>query len=255
MKGFFKLLNYEVSQYLIKVIVICFGTIVSPLLFLNGALSDIPNLYKRFENVYESSGSIIVFAIYFAAIFGICIQSFYSNYSGSKSIYTLLTFPMKREVIYFSKLISFLTYFMMFFSAQLISVFIGYAMTASKAASWQNGSYFMTNGLFLAFMRSSFLRTLFPFGIGGIISTVSMFVVIICGLYYGLLCERSHRLWGFVPIIATIFLLIRVITYRINQNRLPWEYINLYIYSIIFFCISSFFIWGSIRLLKRGAIV
>ncbi|HHY24095.1 MAG TPA: hypothetical protein GX527_07660, partial [Clostridiaceae bacterium] len=67
MKKFYKLLNYEVSQYITKVIIICFGTIISPLLLLNGALTDYSNLYQRFETIYESSGSIIVFAIYFAA--------------------------------------------------------------------------------------------------------------------------------------------------------------------------------------------
>jgi hypothetical protein len=255
MKKFYKLLNYEVSQYITKVIIICFGTIISPLLLLNGALTDYSNLYQRFETIYESSGSIIVFAIYFAAICGICIQSLYSNYSGSKSIYTLITLPMKREGIYFSKLIAFFIYFLMFFSAQLISVFISYALVSSKSAAWEGGKYLMNNGLFLAFLRSGFLRILLPLGLEGIISTVSIFVVIVCSLFYGLLCERSKRFWGFIPIVAVIFLLIRVIVYRVNQSNMSWEYITLYVYSTILFCFSGFFIWHGIRLVKRGAIV
>jgi len=254
MLKFYKLLNYEVSRNLTKVLIICFGVIISPIGFINGMLSDYSNLHKRFETIYESSGCIIVFAVYFAAICGICIQSFYSNYTGSKSIYTLMTLPMKREGVYFSKLISYFIYFLMFFAAQLISIFISYNIVYTKVAQFDQGKYLMNNGLFLAFVRSGFLRILLPLGPEGIISTISMFIVIICSLYYGLICERSKRYWGFVPIAATVFLLIRVITYRLNQGIISWEYVNLYVYSIVFLGMSAFYIWHGIKLVKRGAI-
>jgi hypothetical protein len=254
MRKFYKLLNYEVSRNLAKVLLICIGAIISPIGFINGALSDYSNLHKRFETIYESSGCVIVFAIYFAALCGICIQSFYSNYFGSKSIYTLIALPMKREGIYFSKLISFFIYFLMFFASQLISIFIAYSIVNSKVAQFDQGRYLMNNGLFLAFVRSGFLRILLPLGLEGIISTISMFIVIVCSLYYGLVCERSKRYWGFMPIGATIFFLIRVITYRLNQGIISWEYVNLYIYSVVFLGLSVFYTWHGIKLVKRGAI-
>lgn len=170
----YKLLNYEVSQHLLKVLIICAGAVVSPLILLNRA-TDHSNFYKHFETIYESSGCIIVFAIFFAAICGICIQSFYSNYFGSKSIYALITLPMKREGIYFGKLISFFIYFLMFFAAQLISIFAAYGIASSKIAQWEGGKYLMNNGLFLAFLRSGFLRILLPLRLEGIVSTVSIF--------------------------------------------------------------------------------
>ncbi|NLC67753.1 MAG: ABC transporter permease subunit [Clostridiaceae bacterium] len=249
----YKLLNYEVSRHLAKVLAICAGTLVSPLMLLNRAV-DYSNYYKRFETIYESSGCIIAFAIFFAAICGVCIQSFYSNYFGSKSIYTLVTIPMKREAVYFSKLISFFIYFLMFFAAQLISVFIAHGMLSSQVARWEEGRYLMNNSLFLAFIRSGFLRILLPLGLEGIVSTVSMLAAIICSLYYAMLCERSRRFWGFAPIAAVIYILVRVITCRLNQGPLSWEYANLYIFSIILFCFCGFFIWHGTRLYKRGAI-
>ncbi|HHV94877.1 MAG TPA: hypothetical protein GXX37_00120 [Clostridiaceae bacterium] len=254
MLKFYKLLNYEVSRNLTKVLIICLGVIISPVVFINNMLSDYSNLYKRFETIYESSGCIIAFAVCFAAICGICIHSFYSNYTGSKSIYTLMTLPMKREEVYFSKLVSFFIYFLMFIAAQLISVFIAYNIVHYKVAQFDQGRYLMNNGLFLAFVRSGFLRILLPLGVEGIISTTSMFIVIVCSLYYGLICERSKRYWGFVPIAATVFFLIRVITYRLNQGVISWEYVNLYIYSIVFLGLSAFYTWHGIRLVKRGAI-
>ena len=255
MKKFYKLLNYEVSQYITKVLIICFGAIISSLFFVNRASNDYSNLHNRFETIYEYSGSIIIFVICFAAVCGICIQSLYSNYFSSKSIYTLITLPMKREGIYFSKLISYFIYFLMLYSTQLISVFISYALVLNKIAALERGKYVMNNGLFLAFLRSGFLRILLPLGLEGIISTISILIAIGCSLYYGLLCERSKRFWGFVLIIAVVFMLIRVITYRINQSTMSWTYINLYVYSTILFCFSGFFIWHGIKLIKIGAIV
>lgn len=165
-----------------------------------------------------------------------------------------MTLPMKREGVYFSKLVSFFIYFLMFFAAQLINVFIAYSIVYSRVAQFDQGRYLMNNGLFLAFVRSGFLRILLPLGPEGIISTISMFIVIVCSLYYVLICERSKRYLGFVPIAVTIFLLIRVVTYRLNQGVISWEYVNLYIYSIIFLGLSVFYTWHGIRLVKRGAI-
>lgn len=253
MSKLYKLLNYEVSQHISKVLVICACTVVSPLILLNRAV-DYTNYYKRIETIYESSGCIIAFAVFFAAICGICVQSFYSNYFGSKSIYTLTTIPMKREAVYFSKLISFFIYFLMLLAAQLISVFIAHGMIASQIAKWEGGKYLMNNSLFLAFIRSGFLRILLPLGLEGIISTVSIFAAIVCSIYYAMLCERSKRYWGFLPIAAVIYILARVITYRLNQNESYPKYINLNVFSLILICFCCFFIWHGIRLYKRGAI-
>lgn len=65
MLKFYKLLNYEVSRNLTKVLIICLVTIMSPIIFINNMLSDYSNIHKRFETIYESSGCIIAFAVFF----------------------------------------------------------------------------------------------------------------------------------------------------------------------------------------------
>lgn len=258
MKHYYGLLRYELNTILKSLILLCVGTIISPLIFLNIAMKDYANVYERFETIYMSSGCIIVFAIYFVALCGICIKSIYSNYWGSKSIYTLLTLPIKREVVYFSKLTTFLISFTMLTAAQFISIFLSYAFFAPQLTRHLEGQvyfYRINNGLFLAFIRSDFFRILLPLGIESFISSLTILITIVCALLYGVLCERSRKFAGFIPIIASVGLIIYTINLRININYFQPKAGNTYLISITLILLSVFFIWHSVKLTKQSSIV
>jgi len=227
---------------------------MSQALFTNIAMKDYSNIYKRFEVIYSSSGCIIIFLIYFAVLCVYLLKSIYTQYWGSKSIYTLLSLPVKREAVYFSKLAAFFIAFLVFFAAQLISVLLSYSIVASKVSRIQEGEYLMNNGLFLAFIRSGFLRIILPLTAESIVSTASIVITIVITVYYGALCERSKRYWGFIFIAASVFLIIFVLNYRMGKPAFYTEYKNLYIYSGVLFSLSGLFLWHSIKLVKTGAI-
>ncbi|GIP32658.1 hypothetical protein [Paenibacillus sp. J2TS4] len=256
LKGFYRLLNYEFSLMLRAVLLLSLGAILSPLMFLNVAMKDYTmySVHERFEDLYVSSGCVIVFLIYFASLCAFFVKTFYAGYWGSKSIYTFLTLPVKREVVYFSKLSAFAIGVMVLLAAQLISVWLGYEMVAAKVGEWEGGKFVMANGLFLAFIRSAFLRMVLPLNINGFLSSVSILLTMITGFYYGVLCERSKRYWGFIFIVAAVVLLINVISYRMTPPAYYVVYKNLYLTSGMLFLLSGFFMWHSIRLIKRGAI-
>lgn len=255
MKDFYRLLNYEISENIIPLIFICIGKIVFPLILLRIALEDYSTISMRFEDIYASSGCIILFLIGLAGVFALCIKSLYSKYYGSKSIYTLLTLPVKREIVYFSRLAAFLIYFLLFLAFELISVFIGYRFVISYISTLTNEkNYLITNGLFLAFVRSDFLRIILPLGIESLIYSISILISIVCGLYYAVLCERSKRYWGFVLIGIVVFILIRGIVYPITHMTNLDKFKTKYIYSLPLIGFSVLFIWDSIRLVKGGAI-
>jgi len=252
MKKYYRLLNYELISIIKPFIAICLVTIISPLLLLNRAMQNYGNHHDRFENVYLKSGCIIAFAICFAALCGLCIKNIYGNYWGSKSIYTLMTLPVKKEIIYFSKLTAFFICFIGLIAAQLLSVFLGYAFFAPTLLRTISGIVHyprMHNGLFLAFIRSDFLRILLPLSIEGLISSLSVLITVVSSIYYAALCERSHRFGGFILITAAIILIIYTLSQRIDMNG------NLYLMSLVLLLFSIFFIWHSIRLIKRSAIV
>ncbi|XEC96185.1 hypothetical protein AB6A23_06395 [Paenibacillus tarimensis] len=255
MRGYYRLLNHEFSSMLRAVVFLCVGTIVSPLLFLNAAMKgyDRYSVHQRFEDIYASSGCIIVFLIYFAALCVFFLKSIYANYWGSKSIYTYLTLPVKREAVYFSKLSAFSVCMMMLLASQLVSVMLGYSLVTAKVASIHEGEYVMNNGLFLAFIRSDFLRLLLPLSFSGLLSTVSIGIALITGVYYGALCERSKRYWGFIFIVAALAVMINVLGKRTEQSfYTPGN--HLYLASAALLVLSGFFVWHSIRLMKKGAI-
>ncbi|WP_129724194.1 hypothetical protein [Xylanivirga thermophila] len=254
MKDFYRLLNYEIRNIFKFVLVICILAIISPIVFLNISIKDGVNLYQPFEFIYASSGCVILFVIYLALMCLTFIYSIYSNYFGSKSIYTLLTLPIRRELVYLSKLISFFISFAAFLSAQLISILLGYWFVASRIAALEEGKYLMTNGLFLSFVRSDFLRIIFPLGLESAVSTISLFTTLLCGLYYGALCERSRRYWGFFPIGGAVFIMISLLNYRINQRMYVTDYRSMYLQSLVLFLFSVFFVWHSIKIFKKSAV-
>lgn len=252
MKKYYRLLNYELMSLLRPLVVICLATIIIPLVLLNQAMQDYGNRHDRFENIYLTSGCVIVFAILFAALCGLCLKNIYDNYRTSKSIYTLMTLPIKKEILYFSKLTAFFICFIVLIAAQLLSVFLGYAFFAPTLIRSIDGYVHyprIHNGLFLAFIRSNFLRIILPLSIEGFISSLSVLITIVSSLYYAALCERSHRYGGFILIIAAIIMIVYTLSQRISMNA------NLYLMSIILLLFSVFFIWHGIRLVKRSAIV
>nr|WP_150960325.1 hypothetical protein [Aneurinibacillus sp. XH2] len=256
MKGFYRLLNYEFSTMLRAVLLLCLGTLISPLLFLNTAIRDLSiySVHERFEDLYVSSGCVIVFLIYLATLFAFFVKSVYANYWGSKSIYTLLTLPVRREAVYFSKLLAFAIGLAILLAVQILSVWLGYGWVASKLKHLNEGQFLMANGLFLAFIRSEFLRILLPMNISGLLSSASLWITVLTGIYYAVLCERSKRYWGYVPVAVAIMVLIYVITHRLAPPTYYGVHHDLYLPSVLLLALSGFFMWHSIRLIQKGAI-
>lgn len=256
MKSFYRLLNYEFSQMFTSLTILYFGVLISPVLFLSVAARKSGNVYGRFEELYSASGCIIVFILYFFILCGIFIKNIYSNYWRSKSIYTLLTLPVKRVYIYLSKLTAFLVAVLGFIASQFISYILSYHSFATKIMYQSNGETIfreMNNGLFLSLIRSDFMSILLPKGLESAVSSFVIFISIVCAIYYGVLCERSKKYRGFAFITAASVLIIKVISYRLQALHHS-NYTNTYPYSVILFLLSIFLIWRSIKLVKRGAI-
>jgi hypothetical protein len=178
----------------------------------------------------------------------------YASYWGSKSIYTFLALPVKRESLYFSKLIVFATCMLLLIAAQLLSIRLGYSLYAAKVGSYGDGQFIMHNGWFLAIIRSEIFRILLPLSFSRILSSVSIFIVILTGFYYGALCERSRKYWGFVAIVTAFWIVINVLSYRMSEDINYNQPNNLFVSSVSLLVLSGLFIAHSISLIRRGAI-
>ena len=256
MKGFYRLLNFEFGVLLRGTLILCAGVVIMPLSLLHTASKGYSMFseYERFEDLYVSTGCVTVFFVFLALLCALFLQSIYANYWGSKSIYTYLTLPVKRETVYYSKLFAFAICVLMLLAAQLLSVQLGYSLVADKLGELNNGQFVMSNGLFLAFIRSNFLRMLLPLNVSGALSSISILVTLVTGLYYAALIERSKRYWGYMIIAVAVIFVMKEWNFRMS---LPVYYVintdyNLRILFLFF--LSNFFRWHGSMLVKKGAV-
>jgi hypothetical protein len=256
LKGLYRLINVEFALWLRLILILCIAAVISPLILLHSATKNY-NEYvvnERFEDVYVSSGCVILFLILCAIACAFFLKTVYAGYWGSKSIYTYLTLPIKRESLYFSKLIVFATCLLLLLAAQLVSIRLGYAVYAARVGSYGDGQFILHNGWFLAIIRSEIFRILLPLSFSRILSSVSIFIVILTGFYYGALCERSRKYWGFVAIVAAVWIVINVLGYRMSEEIYYNKPKDLYVSSLSLMALSGLFIGHSVSIIRRGAI-
>lgn len=259
MRRMYCLLNNEFRTLYRIVLIICVILITLQQFLLIKSMEHYSNWFERFEFLFSKSGCIIVFLVCFFILCGLCIFNAYSNYTDSKSIYTLLTLPLPREYMYFSKLICYAICFLTLLASQVISAWAGYGIISVYITSkpTENTVLPINNGLFLAFIRSDFFRIILPFGFNSFLSSLAIFINLVCTMYYGVICERSKRYFRFVIVILNLSLIIFSLIYRINSLTMLGLYKNSYIHSLTaaLFLTTAFIIYDSLRLIKKSAIV
>lgn len=254
MKSFYRLSQYQFRAMAWPASILCCAAFLSPSLLLAYKLRGF-NEYsvpERFENLLSSSGIILAFGMAMALMCLAFLSTFYSGYRGSKSIYTFLTLPLRRETLYFSKLLALAVWITVLCAAGLLGILAGYSYSQSRIGSVMNGAYLMDNALFLAFIRSGFLRVLLPLSLPGVLSTLAVAAATATGLFYSVLCERSRFYWGMAAAALAGWLSVHVISRRMDMpDFYPMiESRN----TLLLFGFSIFFVWHSIRLLKKGEI-
>lgn len=256
MKAFYRLVQQEFQAWHRAIMLLCLGAILSPLALLAAATNDSRNgwAYQRFEDLYVSSGCILVFIVFMAAACGFFLKTFYAQYWGSKSVYTFLTLPVKRELVYASKLAVFISCLLMLIAANLISIRLGYGLVAARIDAYSEGQLTMHNGMFLAVIRSAFFRILLPLHFSRALSSVCMLIALATALYYGALCERSKKYWGISLIFAAFIIMINVLGSRMSESSDFYSVSGLYPSSAMLLVLSAFFVWHGSRLVKKGAI-
>ncbi|MCC3375208.1 hypothetical protein [Cohnella sp. REN36] len=256
MRGLYRLLNLEFGQWLGFLALLFAGAVLAPLYLLDAAAKDYNLLanHVRFEDLYAASGCPLLFFLLLLLLCAYFLKTVYAGYWGSKSVYTYLTIPVRRESLYWSKLMVFLLSLLLLLVAQLLSIRIGYAIVIDRVSAYQEGNMVMHNGLFLAFVRSDFFRLLLPFHFSRILSSISLLLVIATGFYYAALCERSRKYAGFALIGITAIVAYKVLVYRLNEASHAWPLKNLYPSSLILLALSGYFVWHSLRWIRRGTI-
>jgi|GEM_PF-516284 len=251
----YRLMNDQFSRWFNLNLTICTVMLNATNILVRMEVSDYTSFtaHERFEDLYTSSGSIWVYVVAVMIACGFFIYTIYSDYWGSKAIYTYMTLPVRREAIYASKLIAFMLSLIFITAFQLISIRVGHSIYAHHIDRYADGMYLMNNGLFLAVIRSSFMRLILPLSWIGFMCTLTILLVLSTGIYYAVLCERADRRYGaIVSAVAGIALfdLVRQVT---REDVLDISLVRLIFVCVLLLSLSGYFIIHSIYLVRRGA--
>ncbi|MFD0673555.1 hypothetical protein [Cohnella sp. GCM10027633] len=257
MKSFYRLFNYEFAAMGRVLLILCAVMFIATWKLVGDEIADYSEhkVNERYEDIYAASGGMTLALFVFAAFSAYFVIRLYSNYWGSKSIYTLLALPMKREALYAARLAAFAVGLTGLVAMQWLCIRFGFDLVSDKTASYGDGRFVMHNGLFLAVIRSAELRLFMPVSAGGIVAAIGMLAAWTTGLMYVVTCERARRYWLIGIAAVAVYMMFRA--YR-RMTDWAWAYdlteASLYRNGIILLAFAAFFVWHSIRMYRRGAI-
>jgi len=187
-KNLINMISFEFRKTAPFVYAICGGMTVVQIISFLFTRTKIEFYYCYFEKLLELSGYPFVFFVAFFAVLILNGFSFYQNFIGSKSIYTLMSLPSNRNNIYISKVVSGLVAVLFLMVVQIASVFLTYRIYLVGQSHLP-----ISNGLFMAFIRTKFLRAIMPFDF---ISFLLMFICVasfVVAILYVFVCIKSSK--------------------------------------------------------------
>lgn len=249
MKRFLYLLSTEISGlFKPACLIVVFNVAAQLFLARLGNQSDTYLMDNRFEGFYGEAGCITIFCISLLALLGLFIFHFYSHWWGSKSIYTLMTLPVKRSTVYVSMLSCYYLVLLFFLVTNLMAVLVSYGLYYNQLIKVTDPRYIFGNGLFLAFVRSDFLRILLPLTPEGFFSTLSLLALLPAAILYGAISERSMKYLNLVPVGMALVLMSLTITRRLSHQG------EILVLTLGMVLLLSFFVWHSLYLIRKNAI-
>jgi len=251
----YRLTNDQLARWLGFLTLVCGAMFILSLLLTRGEVEhyDAYSVHRRFEDLYMISGNVWVFVLAAVSVIGYFIYTIYADYWGNRAIYTYMTLPVRREWIYASRIIACMLSLLAVTAVQVIAVQASYAIYADHISGYEDGRYLMNNGLFLAFIRSTFLRLIMPLGWLGALCMLIILLVLATGVYYTILCERAKRRIGYVFSAAAAFVTFDLLLILLQQDSVSKLMERLIAESAILLLFTGYFVGHSLYLIRRGA--
>jgi hypothetical protein len=252
----YRLTNDQLARWLGFLPLVCGGMFILSLLLTRTEVKGYYaySVHRRFEDLYMVAGCVWVYALAVASVIGFFIYTIYADYWGNKAIYTYMTLPTRREWVYVSRIIACILGLLAVTAVQVIAVQVSYAIYADHISGYEEGRYLMNNGMFLAFIRSTFLRLIMPLGWLGTLCSTSMLLALVTGLYHAILCERAKRRIGHVFNLAAAWVWVDLCLIVLQQDAASHVMERMIAESTALLLLIVYFVWHSVYLIRRGAI-
>lgn len=236
LRKFIYLTNFEVSSVLMKTLAVAGVLVIIQWVAFLAVIAIDANEYLQFEELADMAGYSISFYIAGFAVLAVTGFCFYKNWLGSKSIYSLLCLPVRREVVYFSKLTAAVISVLLLIAAQVVNIFLSYGLYLFAMPDTPK----VRNGLLLSFIRWDFLQLFYPQDLSGVLNTIIYIVVAAASVLFLIIMERSgHYRKALLLIIVSVVIVLLPLP---PGNWLNWSLVALQLGI------------GSLKLLKEGSI-
>ena len=217
MKRFTILLKLEYDGVFLPLcVIIALMAILQSSLFgwrLRGARGHEPLAY-----FIDVGGIPIVFAIAFAGLLGLIAARLVMNFMPSKSIYALLTLPIKRKQIYMAKLLSVALAGFVLLAAQMALILVFHMLLGGQEPESIWLQYPRRNAdLYLSLLDSGFLRMVFPPDILSLLFALAGFFGSICVTFYVAVAVKAGCKWHGI-LAALIWLGLLLFTFPITDS-------------------------------------
>lgn len=213
MKIFLILLKHEYDGMFLPLAIIVAIMAVLQLILFGGALRG-DYINAPFSHYVNSAGISSVFAVAYAGLLVLMGIRFLRNYTPAKSIYALLTLPVKRQHIYMTKLVAALFAGLVLLAAQMLLILIIFLQFRIFGQDIRNAN------LYLSLLEVGFLRLLFPPDVFSLIITLLSFFGSICVTFFIAAKLKSGRIIS--PIfLAIAWLLLMLTAFPIGHFTTP----------------------------------
>ena len=227
MKRFFVLLKREYDVLFLPLCIIIAVLAVSQFILFGIALRSW-YFYAPFSHYVNSSRVSAVFLIAFVSLLVLVGVTFIRNYTPSKSIYALLTIPVKRGHVYLAKLAAAGLAGLMLLAVQMVLILLIFAQFQifGRNAGVRNAD------LYLSLLDVGFLRLMFPPDLLSLVLMLLGFFGTICiTLFIAVKLKCGNVIFSIILAAVWVVLLLR--TFPLGEFTLIGNIIALAIMLII----------------------
>lgn len=203
-------------------------------------------LYIGFEVL--SYGHYLIFNLAFICIVSMILIVKMKGKLNNKSVYTFKTLPISRNLIYISKISSYILTLVYLYTAQILSIFIAYILYKN----FLTAEFQMSNALMLGIVRDDFLNMIFPFDFKSalnVIVSMSLFMLIWTSLFDSS-TVKINAIFVFYFLLLMIAGLIVWIWFLRNNINIGLLHINVNLTLKIFFLLCG--IWGGMKSYEKS---
>ena len=252
MQAFYNAFAYEF--HLMKNILyrLCATMLLVPLVIRLGYRTQ--RAFTPFETAYAVLGAPF-FVLGFIGLCALMAVRICAPWRSARAAYTMLTLPCGRLSVYAARVAALLTALGMFWASAALNVLLSYALFLWQARPFSEGAgglVEISNGLFLAVVRSPFLRIVLPLSAFNVWVVVTAAVSLVCALYHTILCVRARKVPATdgAALVLTVLALAGMLGYRSGVTLL-----DLAVVTGVNGMLVLFHLWHGWRLVRTHAMI